>query len=169
LILNSAYLFKSKGTRKSIEGLLRLIGAPDALVDFNEYIYVADQKINMTQFNQEFAQISGGTYSKELPVLEPTNTFKVQGRVFTGFTTETIIQDADITLEEFPIDINGYPRAPEDTDNFYFQIGSGWFESTPSHRSNEVFDSVNKKFFTQIINNKKTSQIYKFIFKYQFI
>jgi hypothetical protein len=149
LILNSAYLFKSKGTRKSIEGLMRLIGAPDALVDFNEYIYVADQKINMSQFNQEFAQISGGTYSKELPVLEPNNTFKVHGRVFTGFTTETIVQDADITLEEFPIDINGYPRAPEDTDSFYFQIGAGWFESTPSHRSNEVFDSVNTTFTGQ--------------------
>ena len=35
LILNSAYLFKSKGTRKSIEILLRLIGAPEALIEFN--------------------------------------------------------------------------------------------------------------------------------------
>jgi len=35
IILNSAYLFKSKGTRKSIESLLRMIGAPDALIDFN--------------------------------------------------------------------------------------------------------------------------------------
>ena len=35
LILNSAYLFKSKGTRKSIEILLRLIGAPEMLVEFN--------------------------------------------------------------------------------------------------------------------------------------
>ena len=34
LILNSAYLFKSKGTRKSIEILLRLIGAPEALIEF---------------------------------------------------------------------------------------------------------------------------------------
>jgi hypothetical protein len=43
IILNSAYLFKSKGTRKSVEGLMRLIGAPEALVEYNENIYLADQ------------------------------------------------------------------------------------------------------------------------------
>jgi hypothetical protein len=36
LLLNSAFLFKSKGTRKSIEILMRLIGAPEFLVDFND-------------------------------------------------------------------------------------------------------------------------------------
>jgi len=58
LILNSAYLFKSKGTRKSIEILLRLIGAPEALVEFNEYIYVADQKININDFDNQYTLIS---------------------------------------------------------------------------------------------------------------
>jgi hypothetical protein len=53
LILNSAYLFKSKGTRKSIECLLRMVGAPEALIDFNEYIYVADQRINMREFTSK--------------------------------------------------------------------------------------------------------------------
>ena len=67
LILNSAYLFKSKGTRKSIEILLRLIGAPDALVEINEYVYLADQKININEFNSQFAKISGGTYVQNLP------------------------------------------------------------------------------------------------------
>jgi hypothetical protein len=51
LVLNSAYLFKSKGTRKSIEILLRMVGAPEALTEFNEYIYLADQKINLRQFD----------------------------------------------------------------------------------------------------------------------
>jgi len=47
LILNASYLFKSKGTRRSVEFMLRLIGAPDSLIEFNEHIYLADQKINM--------------------------------------------------------------------------------------------------------------------------
>jgi hypothetical protein len=68
IILNSAYLFKSKGTRKSIEALLRLIGAPDALVEFNENIYLADGKISMDQFNENFINISGGTYVQESTV-----------------------------------------------------------------------------------------------------
>jgi hypothetical protein len=44
LILNAAYLFKSKGTRRSVEFLLRLIGAPESLIEYNEHIYLADQK-----------------------------------------------------------------------------------------------------------------------------
>ena len=39
IILNSPWLWKSKGARKSIEFLLKFIGAPKGLVKFNEYIY----------------------------------------------------------------------------------------------------------------------------------
>jgi hypothetical protein len=137
IILNSAYLFKSKGTRKSIEILLKLIGAPDALVEFNEFIYLADQKINMNKFNAEFGSISGGTYVQQLPVLEPTNIFTIFGVQYTGFTTDAIIQDVNISIDEYPIDNSGFPAAPVDSESFYFQIGSGWFEQTPQHRAPE--------------------------------
>ena len=89
LILNSAYLFKSKGTRKSIESLLRMIGAPEALIDFNEYIYVADRRIDMTEFDKQFFELSLGTDIQEFPVLETTNIFSIQGVQYTGFTTTT--------------------------------------------------------------------------------
>ena len=46
---------------------MRLIGAPDALIEFNEHIYLADQRINMVKFDTEFAQLSGGTYVNEAP------------------------------------------------------------------------------------------------------
>lgn len=51
LILNSAWLFKSKGTRKAIEFLFKFIGAPEGLINLNEYVYVAKEKINMDTFN----------------------------------------------------------------------------------------------------------------------
>jgi|LauGreDrversion4_2_1035121.scaffolds.fasta_scaffold00077_19 hypothetical protein len=149
LILNSAYLFKSKGTRKSIEILLRLIGAPDALIDFNEYVYVADQKINLSQFEQQYVRISGGTYVQELPSLDPANLFKIQGIEYTGFTTTTIIKDANITSDEFPIDDEGYPSAIENGENYFFQMGSGWFEQTPQHRAPEIVDITNSVFTGQ--------------------
>jgi hypothetical protein len=149
LILNSSYLFKSKGTRGSIQNLLRLVGAPDALVDFNEYIYVADQKINMSQFDIEFSQISGGTYALDLPVIEPSNTFKILGREFTGFTIQTSTQDVTIGRDEYPVDSEGYPQAPNNTDDFFFQIGAGWFEQTPQHRANELFDATTSTFTGQ--------------------
>ena len=49
ILMNTAYLFKSKGTRKSIEFMLGLLGAPQALIEFNEYVVLADSKIRLTE------------------------------------------------------------------------------------------------------------------------
>ena len=146
LILNSAYLFKSKGTRKSIEILLRLIGAPEALVEFNEYIYVADQKINIDDFDKQYALISGGTYTQELPTLDTTDIFSIMGTTYTGFTTQSISSNVDSVIEDYPLDDDGYPSMPQATDSFYYQIGGGWFESTPQHRMPEKVDTTNSVF-----------------------
>ena len=48
IMINAFYLFKSKGTRKSIEFILKLVGLPDEVFDLNEYVYVADRPINAT-------------------------------------------------------------------------------------------------------------------------
>ena len=48
LILNTAYLFQGKGTRKVIEFMFRFIGAPDCLVDFNEHVYLVDKNISLS-------------------------------------------------------------------------------------------------------------------------
>jgi hypothetical protein len=146
LVLNSAYLFKSKGTRKSIEILLRLIGAPEALVEFNEFVYLADQKINLDDFNQQYAQISGGTYTQILPSLDPTNVFRVLGYDYTGFTTSSTSLSVNLTPGEIPMDEFGYPTTPPESEDYFFQIGSGWFEQTPQHRAPEEVDLVNSTF-----------------------
>jgi hypothetical protein len=146
LVLNSAYLFKSKGTRKSIETLMRLIGAPDALVEFNEYVYLADQKINMSDFNSQYANISGGTYSKTLPTLDGGYTFTIQGNQYSGFTTTSVLQEANVTKSDFPISDYGFPQSPVNSETYYYQMGSGWFESTPKHRSPEQPDLTNSVF-----------------------
>ena len=46
IILNTAYLFKSKGTRKAVQALFALIGVPDCLVNIEEYVYLASGPIN---------------------------------------------------------------------------------------------------------------------------
>ena len=135
LILNASYLFKSKGTRRSIEFLLRLIGAPDSLIEYNEHIYLADQKINLDQFYNQWAQISGGTYVQQTPTYAQGQTYSVYGNLYTAFTTNVTYTDTNITLAAYPIDIEGYPKAPVNTETYFFQIGSGWYETTPSHRS----------------------------------
>ena len=52
LILNIGWLWKSKGTRKAIEFLFRFIGAPEALVNFNEYIVMVDKPLDMDEIKK---------------------------------------------------------------------------------------------------------------------
>jgi len=47
LLINAAYLFKSKGTRKSIEFILKLVGFPDDIFELNEYVYLAEKSVNV--------------------------------------------------------------------------------------------------------------------------
>lgn len=152
LILNSSYLFKSKGTRKSIEFLMRLVGAPDAIVEFNETIYIAGNRININDFEEQYAQISGGTYTQELPVLDTGFTYTILGDRFTGFTSTTITEDAYATISDYPIDSEGYPYAVEPTEDYFFQKGAGWFELTPQHQSPLVVDRTNSVFTGENFN-----------------
>ena len=158
LILNSAYLFKSKGTRKSIECLLRMAGAPEALIDFNEYVYVADQRINMVEFDQQFAQISTGVLLEQIPILQTNNVFSIQGIQYTGFTTSSNNLTVLSTRNDYPVDEFGCPKMPIPTEDYFFQIGGGWFESTPQHRmpefavpTNQVFTGNNPDYQTQLL------------------
>jgi len=157
LILNSAYLFKSKGTRRSVEFMMRMIGAPESLVEFNEHIYLADQKINLDQFEAQYAQISGGTYVQQTPAYLSNSTYKIKGRLFSAFTTEDTYEDVQIELDDYPIDSEGYPKAPRNTEDYFFQLGAGWYETTPSHRSpdevqltGEVYTGQNFDIQTQL-------------------
>lgn len=149
LILNAAYMFKSKGTRKSIEYLMRMIGAPDALVDFNEIVYLVDTKLNVSKFDSKFANISGGTFFNEKPILDPTNLYSIQGKTFSGYTTSGVIQLTPSSREDFPIDEDGYPKTASSNEDYFFQLGSGWFEQTPKHRSIELPDLENSSFNPQ--------------------
>ena len=158
LILNASYLFKSKGTRRSIEFLLRLIGAPDSLIEYNEHIYLADQKINLDQFYNQWSQISGGTYVLETPTYATGQTYSFKGQLFTAFTTNSSYQDTNITLSDYPMDFEGYPNAPLNTETYFFQIGAGWYETTPEHRSPDnvvltgnVFTGQNLSIQTQLL------------------
>ena len=146
LILNSAYLFKSKGTRKSIEFVMRMVGAPDALIEFNENVYLADGPINFNDFRDQYVCLSGSTLLLDTPAFDTTNTFTIQGILYTGFTTVNTLQTVTATFEDFPIYEDGYPKAVEDSDDYFFQKGAGWFEQTPEHTSLEVVDEENSIF-----------------------
>ena len=162
LILNSAYLFKSKGTRRSIEFTLRLVGAPDALVEFNEYVYVADQRINMREFDTQLAQITGGTYVEDITTYNSGITFSIYGTQYSGFTSNTETFLVTETRDSYPVDAFGYPQAPADTENYFFEKGAGWFESTPQHRSPAVVNQTSSVFTGASPNVQTTLQPFSY-------
>lgn len=146
LIMNAAFLFKSKGTRKSIEILLKFIGAPEFLIDFNEYIYIADQRISLNEFEKQYLKISGGTYVQETPVLDLTDVYSIMGVQYTGVTLSSVTKDITVTTIDYPLDEFGCPSMPVESDSYFFQIGGGWFESTPQHRMPEKVDLTTSVF-----------------------
>lgn len=149
LVLNSAYLFKSKGTRRAIESVLRMVGAPNALIEFNEKVYLVDGPINIDRFNNEYIKITGGTKIEEITVLDNNNLYQISGVTYTGFTTDYRIINIDTVREDYPIDIQGYPTSPQYSDNYFFQKGSGWYESNLQHKSTEQVDITNSTFVGQ--------------------
>lgn len=66
IILNSPWIWKSKGARKAIEFLFKFIGAPDGLIEFNEFIYVAKNKIDVDLFKYLLEQ--NGLSSDDLSI-----------------------------------------------------------------------------------------------------
>lgn len=54
LIINSPWVWKSKGTRKVIEFLLKFIGTPNGLVTFNEHVYKASNKVDIEEVKKIF-------------------------------------------------------------------------------------------------------------------
>ena len=59
LILNSAWLWKSKGTRKGIEFLFNFIGTPDGLITFKEHVYVANKALDINLVQAALENILG--------------------------------------------------------------------------------------------------------------
>lgn len=146
LILNSAYLFKSKGTRSSIEFILRMIGAPESLIEFNEHVYLADGPININDFNEKILEISGGSINSVVVNPDPNNTFSILGNIFTGFSSSIINEEINPDYLFYPVDSMGYPKIPDETDSFFFQKGFGWFEVTPEHRGPAIVNTENSVF-----------------------
>ena len=152
LILNSAYLFKSKGTRRAIEFLMNFIGAPEALLEFNEHVYLVDDRIRPDRFEELYFTVTGGTYTPLVPEYDSTNIYRFFGAPYTAYTPSNEVVEVDLLRDDYPIDKDGYPKAPLDNDSFYFQKGAGWFESTPQHRSPEEINEELSTFTGDSVN-----------------
>jgi hypothetical protein len=64
LVLNTPWVWKSKGTRKVIEFLLRFFGTPIGLVNVNEYVYKGDTLVDIEEV-REVAELFGVEFDED--------------------------------------------------------------------------------------------------------
>jgi hypothetical protein len=103
LVINAWWLFKSKGTRKVIEFFFKLFKIPECVVSLNEYVYLAENKIDTFKVYEELLKLYNGElpssfselpfdeygFPKPLPNTE-SNYFQMDGFWYNGGTDITI-------------------------------------------------------------------------------
>lgn len=135
IVLNSAYLYKSKGTRKPLRFLMNFIGAPESFIEINEYVYKVVNRIDYEKFSEKLDQVIDGLWFEKDVVF---NNGKHE-------LTEESIDGEIFNIDDYPIKRlgqtdNTVPKRPEISNDYYFQKGAGWFERTDDHRSLNVLD-----------------------------
>ena len=133
LLVNLAYIYKSKGTRGSLKFLLRFIGAPDPMIRIDEYRYDIVSYPKSFDIDEEIRDLIRGNRTSSTGEFDET-TYRYTIQTITGSTT--------LTREDYPVEEgSGVPKKYEDasTDTF-FQMGSGWYDLTLNHRSPDILD-----------------------------
>jgi len=133
LLVNLVELYKSKGTRKSIEFFLKFLGAPEPMIKINEYVYkVVGFPKSLDLENDIWDVIEGTKVNTTLTFDETTFSY------ITGTTTSKTTYDR----KEYPVIENTIlpRRAYDDATDMFFQKGAGWYEKTLDHRSSMILD-----------------------------
>lgn len=136
LLVNLAYIFKSKGTRSAIVFFLKFLGAPEPLIKLDEYVYNVISIPETNDLQGDIYDVINGGKVFESSVFN-TDTYLYEKVSTTGLT--------NFDREGYPVDeTTGLPRkAYNDTDDVFFAKGSGWYDITLDHRSETVIDVEN--------------------------
>jgi hypothetical protein len=136
LLVNLSFIYKSKGTKTAIEFFLKFLGAPEPLIKIDEYVYRVDELPKSKNLESDIFDVIQG--SKVVINL--------------SFNTTTYEYEKTITTGSTNFDRYGYPvvenslhprRAYNETDDIFFQKGSGWYDVTLDHRAPDVLDYEN--------------------------
>jgi hypothetical protein len=148
LLINLAYIYKSKGTKDSIIFFLKFLGAPEPLIKIDEYVYIVDETPLPNSVQDDIYYTINGAITKTII----TGFTSTPVTYLTGTTTPT----TNLTRDEFPIDSDNVPRNITNiADDIFFQKGSGWYDITIDHRSPLITD-LDKSTLTGRIKTVKT-------------
>jgi hypothetical protein len=137
ILINLAFIYKSKGTRSSIEFFLKFIGAPTPLIKINEYVYKVESALPNDSVETDIFNIINN--------VESNNTISFNTDTFTYTLSSTANTSLATNITDYPVDpITYLPKTPTtNQDNIFFQKGSGWYGATLAHRSPDILDEEN--------------------------
>jgi len=127
LILNVAWMWKSKGARKAIEFLFRFIGAPELLVTFDEHIVIADKPLDISKIKKLLYLYTGSSDISNLPFDKDgfPSPLKDGAITIVGYTSTITSGASGTTTSAFsPI-----------YDSMWFQKAGGWYRETGGSNS----------------------------------
>ena len=175
LVINLSHIYKSKGTRKAIEFFLRFIGAPEPLININEYVYRYDQvKKTTADIDSDVYDLIQGdkTFKVALLTVSTVEGLKTDVTAQTsGFSYNSVTTTGSTLFSEgeYPVslvsnkgqygDAKGIESEKQDV---FFQKGAGWYDITLNHRSSTELDDENSNLFSnpKVIKTKNKDFTY---------
>ena len=140
ILINLAQLYKSKGTRKTLEFFLKFLGAPEPMIKINEYVYEVTKLPNLSTLEDDLYDVINDIK------VDYVITGVTQTSTGVTFNGGNVTSSSTLTRDEYPIDENGLPRKITSTsNNIFFQKGSGWYDITLDHRSPLILDVENSQ------------------------
>jgi hypothetical protein len=157
LLINLSGIYKSKGTRKSLEFFLKFLGAPEPMIKINEYVYDVTKLPNASTLEDDLYDVINGIKTDYVITgITQTST----GVTYSG---GTVTSSSTLTRDEYPIDENGLPRKVTNlSSDIFFQKGAGWYDMTLDHRSSLEIDLENSQLTGRIKYTKTKNKAYTY-------
>lgn len=136
MLVNLAHIYKSKGTKSSINFFLKFLGAPEQLIKIDEYVYEVTNIPKLKDIQNQIYDVLQGDKQIIKLNFNPSD-FTYTATILTATTT--------FARADYPVDEkSGLPRsANNSTSDIFFQKGSGWYDITLDHRTPDVLDTEN--------------------------
>jgi hypothetical protein len=135
ILTNLAYLYKSKGTRTSIEFFLKFIGAPEPMIRLDEFVYKVTNTLPSENVEDDIWDAIQGVKKTYVATYNTTTS---------GYTITLVSNTTTLNRDEYPVDEKGLPRKITSSDgSMFFQKGEGWYKKTIDHRSSDILDTFN--------------------------
>ena len=132
LLVNLAHIYKSKGTRQSLEFFLRFLGAPEPMIKINQYVYKVKSYPKSFNLEDDIFKATTGKYTVT------TTTFNTTSYLYSAVTTTG---STSLNVDGYPVNSNTLqPKSVSGVTDLFFQKGSGWYDNTKDHKSPLILD-----------------------------